>query len=256
MKSGAVLLLVNQGLWVTGKRYNGPTGSIQTSLVTVPAKREALLGGDRKLCSHSRLQYQDVETLEVLMTSTDRGGEEGGGRKNDGSDNQSTCLNVHQRLLAIGLWTRLNCRTSCGGLRRRRLRLRLHGFQAAGLELVAKPRLGHYHDDMQALSKIIVHMDIKGNVGHPEIVKMLSVVRIKTRKCNTITSMPRIRHTYKIFARIYLEMYTTSILHSTQVWRVGYLLGVTCSRDIASVRCFQSCNTIDLKSAEVKCLAK
>jgi hypothetical protein len=84
---GATLLSGNEGLWATGKRYNGSNGSMQTDPVTAPAKGKALLDGNGKLYVRSRPQYEAVDASGFLVATTD------GGCKNDGSGDQTTCIN-------------------------------------------------------------------------------------------------------------------------------------------------------------------
>ena len=85
---GTTLLSGNSDLWATGKRYNGSVGSTETGDVTAPAKAKGLLDSDTGfLFVRERPQYEDLSTSSFLVATTD------GGCKNDGTGDQTSCIN-------------------------------------------------------------------------------------------------------------------------------------------------------------------
>jgi hypothetical protein len=164
---GATLLSGNERLWATGRRYNGSDGSMQTGPVTAPAKGKALLDGNGKLYVRSRPQYEAVDASGFLVATTD------GGCKNDGSGDQTTCINsflqqAHGQgkiaFFPAGIYT-------VGGTVFIPTGSKLQGSSWSQIQ-----GAGFYFGDMQA-PKVMVQVGNKGDVGSLEIVEMLFSVK-------------------------------------------------------------------------------
>ena len=164
---GATLLSGKEGLWATGKRYNGSDGSMQTGPVTAPAKGKALLDGNGRLYVRSRPQYEDVDASGFLVATTD------GGCKNDGSGDQTTCINSFlQKAYGQGKIAYFPAGIYAVGS----TVFIPTGSKLQGSSWSQIQGGGFYFGDMQA-PKVVVQVGNKGDVGSLEIVEMLFSVR-------------------------------------------------------------------------------
>lgn len=168
VEGGATLLTGSAGLWATGKRYNGSTGSAQTGPVTAPAKGKALLDSKGKLFVRSRPQYESVDTSGFLVATSD------GGCKNDASGDQTTCINSFLQkakgkiaYFPAGIYT-------IGGTV-----FIPTGSKVQGSSWSQIQGTGYFFGDMQA-PKVMIQVGNKGDVGNLEIVDMLFSVKGST----------------------------------------------------------------------------
>ncbi|KAI1424015.1 pectin lyase fold/virulence factor [Xylaria sp. FL1777] len=160
---GDTLLSSNSNLWATGKRYNGSVGSTETGDVTAPAKAESLLDGDGKLFVRSRPQYESLGTDSFLVATTD------GGCKNDGTGDQTECINAFLQeavgahkvaYFPAGIYTvgsTVEIPT---------------GSQVQGSSWSQIQGSGYYFGDIHS-PKVMVQVGNKGDIGTMEIVEML-----------------------------------------------------------------------------------
>ncbi|KFZ24807.1 hypothetical protein V502_00717 [Pseudogymnoascus sp. VKM F-4520 (FW-2644)] len=165
---GSALLSGSSDLWATGKRYNGSVGSTETGDVTAPAKAKGLLDSETGfLYVRSRPQYEDLSTSSFLVATTD------GGCKNDGTGDQTSCINSFLKkavgadqvaYFPAGIYT-------IGGTV-----LIPTGSRVQGSSWSQIQGSGFYFSDMNN-PKVMVQVGNKGDVGTMEIVEMLFSVR-------------------------------------------------------------------------------
>lgn len=167
---GAALLSGSSKLWATGKRYNGSAGSTHTGDVVAPAKAKALLDSKGYLFVRERPQYESLGTSSFLVATRD------GGCKNDGSGDQTPCLNAFlQKAMAAGKVAYFPAGVyTVGGTVLIPTGSRIQGSSWSQIQ-----GAGFYFGDMHD-PKVVVQVGNRGDVGTMEIVEMLFSVRGNT----------------------------------------------------------------------------
>ncbi|KAI0007369.1 hypothetical protein F4779DRAFT_643166 [Xylariaceae sp. FL0662B] len=165
---GSTLLSGNSDLWATGKRYNGSVGSTQTGDVTAPTKAQGLLDSQTGfLFVRERPQYEDLSTSSFLVATTN------GGCKNDGTGDQTSCINLFLQKAAgtgriayfpAGIYTVGSTVVVPTGSR-------VQGSSWSQIQ-----GSGFYFSDIHD-PKVMVQVGNKGDIGTMEIVEMLFSVR-------------------------------------------------------------------------------
>ncbi|KAI2471682.1 pectin lyase fold/virulence factor [Annulohypoxylon bovei var. microspora] len=168
---GSTLLSGSSDLWATGKRYNGSVGSTQTGDVTAPAKAKGLLDSKTGfLFVRERPQYEDLSAGSFLVATTD------GGCKNDGTGDQTSCVNSFlQKAVGGGQIAYFPAGIYTVGS----TVLIPTGSRVQGSSWSQIQGSGFYFSDMHD-PKVMVQVGNKGDVGTMEIVEMLFSVRGST----------------------------------------------------------------------------
>lgn len=167
---GSALPSGSPKLWATGKRYNGSTGSSQTGEVTAPAKAKGLLDGSGKLFVRERPQYEGLGAGSFLVATSD------GGCKNDGSGDQTSCINSFlQNAKGAGKVAYFPAGIyQVGGTVFVPTGSRVQGSSWSQIQ-----GAGVYFSDMHD-PKVMVQVGNKGDIGTMEIVEMLFSVKGNT----------------------------------------------------------------------------
>ncbi|KAK3317422.1 pectin lyase fold/virulence factor [Cercophora scortea] len=167
---GNTLLSKNSNLWASGKRYNGSVGTTQTGDVIAPGKAKSLLDKNGNLFVRSRPQYEALGTDSFLIATKD------GGCKNDGTGDQTLCINAFL-LKAVGAkkiaYFPAGIYTVGGTV------VIPTNSQVQGSSWSQIQGSGYYFGDLQH-PQVVVQVGNKGDVGTMEIVEMLFSVKGNT----------------------------------------------------------------------------
>ncbi|KAI0803652.1 hypothetical protein GGR55DRAFT_662539 [Xylaria sp. FL0064] len=182
---GSTLLSDGPILWATGKRYNGSVSSTETGDVTAPAKAAVLLDHTGSLFVRDRPRYEHLGTDSFLVATTD------GGCKNDGTGDQTSCLNSFlQNAVSAHKVAYFPAEIyTVGGTV-----LIPTGSVVQGSSWSQIQGSGYYFSDMHN-PKVMVQVGNKGDISTMEIVEMLFSVRGSTAgailmEWNTAASSP------------------------------------------------------------------
>ncbi|TQV99224.1 LysM domain-containing protein [Cordyceps javanica] len=157
-------------LWTVGKVYNGSHGSYVTGSTKTPAKAKSLLDDKGKLYVRSRPQYEKNAVGDFSVATKD------GGCKNDGTGDQSSCLN---KFLASAVSDKKIAYFPAGIYQIGGTILIPTGSRVQGASWSQIQGSGAYFSDM-ANPKVMVQVGNAGEIGTVEIVEMLFSVRGNT----------------------------------------------------------------------------
>lgn len=171
-EGGTSLLSGSSDLWATGARYNGSMGSSQTgSVVGAPSRAAGLVdSATGYLFVRDRPQYENLGTTSFRIATSD------GGCANDGTGDQTTCINTFlQKALAAnqvayfpsGIYV-------IGGTV-----LIPTGSRVQGTSWSQIQGAGYYFGDVTN-PQVMIQVGNKGDVGSMEIVEMLFSVQGNT----------------------------------------------------------------------------
>ncbi|KAI0537760.1 pectate lyase superfamily protein-domain-containing protein [Xylaria digitata] len=156
-------------LWTTGKVYKGDEGSDVTGSVETPAKGSSLLS-DGKLYVRPRPQYESYSASQFSIATTD------GGCNNDGTSDQTECLNA---FLRNAVASQLIAYFPAGIYQVGGTVLIPTGSRVVGASWSQIQGTGYYFSNM-ADPKVVVRVGNPGDVGTMEISDMLFTVRGNT----------------------------------------------------------------------------
>ncbi|RWA06956.1 hypothetical protein EKO27_g8145 [Xylaria grammica] len=165
--NGATLLTASGtvDLWTTGKVYKGGQGSDVTGPVNIPAKGSSLLS-DGKLYIRARPQYEDYGASQFSIATKD------GGCKNDGTGDQTECLNA---FLQKAMASHLIAYFPAGVYQVGSTVLIPTGSRVVGSSWSQIQGAGYYFSDM-ANPRVVVRVGNSGEIGTMEVTDMLFTV--------------------------------------------------------------------------------
>ncbi|RYC61691.1 hypothetical protein CHU98_g4510 [Xylaria longipes] len=156
-------------MWTTGKVYKGDEGSDVTGSIDTPSKASGLLS-DGRLFTRPRPQYEKLDSSQFSVATRD------GGCDNDGTGDQTKCLNA---FLQNAVGSQKIAYFPAGIYQVGGTVLIPTGSRVVGASWSQIQGTGYYFSDMTD-PKVVVRVGNPGDVGTMEISDMLFTVRGNT----------------------------------------------------------------------------